>query len=400
MSKLKMKFKYTNNFLRLTIFISITLFSLRCNNIIDNKPSATEREVTFKIVLVDDSNYMQTLFGTNKVNNAAITLTSNMLRTNYNITTDSNGVAEITGIPSDTYLISAKRQMTPEEMKIISGVETNNVRLTNIKKRIIELSAGEITTVEVPMDIALSGSPLVISEIYASGPTGAGLYYHDKYIEVFNQSDSLVYLDSIMIVRVYASSYLGINYRDDPSYVHSKSIWIFPGTGKDYPLNPGEFALCAEDAIDHRMNAPNSVDLSKANFEFYKDDAPDVDNPAVPNMIKIYQDSGNDWLIGGEKDALVLAKLNVADLIPYGDEFLIPYTSILDGVEYLKDPTKLSDKVLNESIDAGATGGIQFYTGKSMERISISNDGRLILKDDNNSSTDFKINEVPTPGYY
>jgi hypothetical protein len=203
-----------------------------------------------------------------------------------------------------------------------------------------------------------------------------------------------------MIAVVYTNSYLGIHYRDDPDYVHSKSIWIFPGTGRDYPIQPGEFVVCAEDAIDHRINAPNSVDLSRSAFEFYKDDAPDVDNPSIPNMIRIYQDAGNDWLIGGEKGSLVLASFRADSLKPYDDQFLIPYKGILDGVEYMTDPTKLENKILSLSIDAGTTGGIQFYTGRSMERITAQNDVRRILKDDNNSSVDFHIIQPATPGKY
>lgn len=158
--------------------------------------------------------------------------------------------------------------------------------------------------------------------------------------------------------------------------------------------------MCAEDAIDHRINAPNSVDQSHADFEFYKDDAPDIDNPAVPNMIKIYQQAGNDWLIGGEKGALVIAKFPADSLIPYDDQFLIPYRAVFDGVEYSDDPTQLDKKILNQGIDASATGGIQFYTGKSMERILLSDDGMKKLKDENNSSVDFKIISPPSPGKY
>jgi len=92
----------------------------------------------------------------------------------------------------------------------------------------------------------------------------------------------------------------------------------------------------------------------------------------VPNMIRVYEPYGNDWLIGGEGDGLVLSNCPADSIIPSGDQFLIPYKTVLDGVEYLKDPTRLDLKILNSVIDAGATGSIQFYTGKSMERKAIS----------------------------
>lgn len=384
----------------LLLISSISIFS--CSQIVDfeSKPVAMERKQVFRIRLVDQSGYMMSLFGSDAVRNAQVFLKSNLLGEEYNLVTDTNGVVEISGIVSDKYLISASRIMSPDEMELITGYRISNHKLMNKTVKIIQLRADAEEIIEVPMDVVIGGSPIVISEIYACGPPGSGLYYHDKYVEVYNQTDSVVYLDGIIVAVVYASSYLGQNYVDDPEFVHSKNVWIFPGNGTDYPLYPGEFAVCAEDAIDHRINAPNSVDLSNVKFEFYKDDAPDIDNPLVPNMIKIYQSAGNDWLIGGEQGAIVIAKMPIDSLQWFGDQLLIPYRYVLDGVEYLKDPMKLENKILNHSIDGGGTGGIQFYTGKSMERIALNVEGRMVLKDDNNSSVDFVVINKPTPEFH
>lgn len=384
----------------LLLIFSISIFS--CSQIVDfeSKPVAMERKQVFRIRLVDQSGYMMSLFGSDAVRNAQVFLKSNLLGEEYNLVTDTNGVVEISGIVSDKYLISASRIMSPDEMELITGYRISNHKLMNKTVKIIQLRADAEEIIEVPMDVVIGGSPIVISEIYACGPPGSGLYYHDKYVEVYNQTDSVVYLDGIIVAVVYASSYLGQNYVDDPEFVHSKNVWIFPGNGTDYPLYPGEFAVCAEDAIDHRINAPNSVDLSNVKFEFYKDDAPDIDNPLVPNMIKIYQSAGNDWLIGGEQGAIVIAKMPIDSLQWFGDQLLIPYRYVLDGVEYLKDPMKLENKILNHSIDGGGTGGIQFYTGKSMERIALNVEGRMVLKDDNNSSVDFVVINKPTPEFH
>ncbi|MCK9425816.1 MAG: DUF4876 domain-containing protein [Ignavibacteriaceae bacterium] len=391
-----------NRLYQLSFALIISVLSFNCSDILgtDPKPEKTEREIEFQITLKDNSGFMQTLFGSDKVRNAEVLLQSNLLGSSYHLYSDSNGVIKIKGIISDKYIITATRIMHSGEMQIISGTTVTNVKLVNKKTRILELNAASPANIDLEMDMVVGGSPLIISEIYACGPQGSGLYYHDKYVEVFNQSDSVLYLDKMMIAIVYTNSNTGLHYRDDPEFIHSKSIWIFPGTGKDYPIQPGQFVLCAEDAIDHRMNAPNSVDLSHADFEFYKDDAPDIDNPVIPNMIKIYQTAGNDWLIGGETGALILSNFSADSLLPFDDQFLIPYRSVFDGVEYKADPTKLDKKILNEGIDAGSTGGIQFYTGKSMERILISDSNRKILKDENNSSVDFMIINAPSPGKY
>jgi len=327
--------------LLVTLLIILSFFSLSCSDIlgVDPKPVNVEREIVFQITLKDNSGFMQTLFGNDGVRGAEVSLKSNLLGTEYNLISDSNGVVKINGIISDQYIVTATRQMTGDEMLIVSGTGATNVKLVNKLNRIIELSAASSRSIELGMEIVIGGSPLIISEIYACGPQGSGLYYHDKYVEIYNQSDSVLYLDKMMIAIVYTNSNTGLQYRDDPEFIHSKSIWIFPGTGNDYPILPGQFVVCTEDAIDHRINAPNSVDLSNADFEFYKDDAPDVDNPAIPNMIRIYQTSGNDWLIGGETGALVLATFPADSLKPFDDQFLLPYTSVLDGVEYKSDPT-------------------------------------------------------------
>jgi hypothetical protein len=382
--------------------LALSALSLQCDQLVNSelKPDSKERGIDYKIILNDESGTMQKLTGKNIVCNALIHIKSNTLGTEYTAITDSNGVAAFHDIISDDYHISASRDLSADEMEQVSGHKVSGYKLLNRKCGVIKLLANNTVPIEVSMESVFAGSPIVISEIYASGPQGSGSYYHDKYVELFNQSDSVQYLDGLVIARVYSSETYGINYRKDPEFIHSEVVWNFPGNGKDYPIMPGQYIVCAEDAIDHRINAPKSIDLSHSNFEFFKDDAPDVDNQAVTNMVRFYQPLGNDWLIGGERDALVLARIPAKSLAIKGSQYLIPYSSILDGVEYLKDPTMLDKKTLNDAIDAGAAGGIQFYTGKSMERISVTVGGKTQLLDNNNSSLDFKIIDHPTPGYH
>lgn len=356
-------YAYTN---KLLFLLLVCILAISCNSIVkfEEKPFIKERGELSIIKFIDNTGYMEKLYGSNNVRGAEVILKSNYWQTEINTLTDDSRLVGISDYLSNQYFISAIRVMREEEMILITGLRIKNHKLVNKKTKIIELRADKKDTIFVEMDLQVGGSPVVISEIYACGPPGAGLYYHDKYIEVFNQSDSIVYLDGIIVAAVYASSYLGQNYVDDTMFVHSKNVWKFPGNGMDYPLMPGEFAVCAEDAIDHRINALNSVDLSHVKFEFFEDDAPDVDNPFVPNMIKIYQPAGNDWLIGGEQGAIVIAKIEVDSLIWFGDQILIPHQFILDGIEYLKDQSQLDKIILNHKIDGGGTGGIQFYTVK------------------------------------
>jgi len=165
-------------------------------------------------------------------------------------------------------LLRFNRWMLPAEMKIITGASRGDMKLTNTNTRNIRISPG--VNIIIPLESSIRNSPIVISEIYGCGPPGSGLYYHDKYVEFFNQSDSVLYLDGLLVIEEFANYSLGIRYASDPDYIHSRNIWKFPGSGKEYPIKPAQFIVCAEDAIDHRINAPNSIDLSKEILNFTK----------------------------------------------------------------------------------------------------------------------------------
>lgn len=384
------------------IFIMM-LIAVSCDSAVSHreKPDHYERNISLKIRLIDSSGTFGTIYGSNHVSGASVALRSNTLGTETSVTSDSEGIVEVSGLLSDVYFISVNRVISDDEKELIPEAQAGTYRLINRGMPTITISPAVSGTMEMYLQLVLEGAPIVFSEIYASGPPGSGLYFHDKYVEFYNQTDSVLYLDGLAIARVYSNSSQGLNYINDPEFVYTNNIWIFPGSGTDYPIQPGQFVVCAQDAIDHRFNAPNSVDLSNVDFEFYKDDAPDISNPNIPNMIRIFQDSGVDWLIGGETDAVVLARLDDPyNLATRNGLLLLPYSSIIDGVEYLKDPTRLDLKKLNPDIDAGATGGVQFYTGRSMERRWIEENGQKRLANTNNSSVDFSISNHPTPGYH
>ncbi len=374
-----------------------------CDDVVSqrDKPSSRERESTVVLQIVDESGTMEKLHGHSGVDSARVQLRSNVHGTEHVYYSDKNGRVEVSGVLSDRYFLSISRPLLISELEQLPDLADENYSLVNRSVSSVEIRPGQDEPVIVPLELIFEGAPIVFSEIYASGPPGAGLYFFDRFIEFFNQTDSTLYLDGLVVARVYASAYLGLNFIDDPEFIHSSNVWMFPGSGTDYPIEPGEFIICAVDAIDHTVNAPESFDHRGADFEFYKPDAPDIDNPNVPNMIMIYQDSGIDWLIGGQADALVLARTDTDNIRWRDGRILIPYEDVIDGVEYLLNPSDLDRKKLNPQIDAGATGGINFYTGRSMERrVSISPDGVKRLQNTNNSSVDFRINDRPTPQYH
>ncbi len=135
---------------------------------------------------------------------------------------------------------------------------------------------------------------LVISEYEWSAKTvpGVGSYFYGGYLELYNNSDSTVYLDGKIVGAAWPTSYdrevlpcRDMELRSDPLGVWTRYFEAFPGSGRDHAVGPGKVVVVALDAIDHTAVHPGTVDLSGADFEFSGE--PDVDNPVVPNMISL-----------------------------------------------------------------------------------------------------------------
>jgi hypothetical protein len=168
-------------------------------------------------------------------------------------------------------------------------------------------------------------------------------------------------------------------------------------------------------AADHRstptLNPNCPVDLGSADFETYvkKASGTTIDYPA-PNMIPAYwKTSMTQWLTSVFGPGMVLFKLDHKfddsyEALPIGKTsasflaYRIPKKYILDAVECLttNDLTK-NPKHIPAVLDAGFMSLNGTYIGKSIARkvLGTNSDGHIVLKDTNNSSDDFEIEDTP-----
>ena len=194
-----------------------------------------------------------------------------------------------------------------------------------------------------------------------------------QYIELYNAGSDVEYLDGKIICRLS---------RGDIDYV--TYIWQFPGTGTDYPIQPGEYKILTPDAKPY-----TDLDLSNADFEFFVEgEFRPYDNPDVPNLINLINladpTKKAEFLINYRSDVVVLAS---GKDIYWLDGLDIE--TIIDGVEY--DTHETSPKSLNSLVDAGhAIGPTANYLGRSIERKEPG-------LDTNNSTNDFRMLPAPTP---
>src|SRR5690606_5340373 len=221
-------------------------------------------------------------------------------------------------------------------------------------------------------------------------------------------------------------------------YVYAHTLFRIPsdGTGKKYPVQPGNSLIIAATAVDHTnsyesntstpvtvTNPELTVNLNTADFEVnlieflrptdgsaYTPFRTDVDNINVTNIDVVHVSSGNDLILNAlGRDAYFIADarstgVNMESLknfaTPDRREITattsiykqIPIRVIVDAVE-LQHPVAASrvPKRLQTILDAGRTfvpGGQ--YSSQSLVRKTLKTvNGRRILKDTNNSEVDF-----------
>lgn len=337
-----------------------------------------DRDMSVQLMVLDTTGLLNPQDSTRRtpVPGAKVTFETLEYNKKYVCFTDDSGRAVITNLLASKYEVSAEYHL--EGISNLLGAKSMDLfQPVPVKDTIL--------THDQPI------SPLVINEIYSCGPVNNVFFFFDQFIELYNTTDSVQYLDGKILTRCLT------NPDNDPyidiwDYVMNIYAYRFPGTpgGTEYPINPGEFIVIASDAYNYPDSAgiPGAMNLENADWEFYNQLGSDYDNPEVPNLININPNKPRDYLISLTSDAVVLA--DGTDYWQDGDYIDIPISTILDGVEYKSSYS--TAKHLTRRLDSGVIVGVTRYSGKSRQRISPG-------KDTNNSSRDFKIIDHPTPGY-
>ena len=282
----------------------------------------------------------------------------------------------------------------------------------------------------------LKVSPLVFKEIYYCGsrPAAGGVYFRDQFYEIYNNSGSIQYLDGIHMANLYpgtATTKLPIwPESDGDNYVYGDRVWKFPGSGTEYPLQPGESVVISQFAANHQLeqyNPQSPVDGSSSEFEFNMNNPNFPDQPAY-DMLHVFYDGKAEmgtvpqWLTSVFGAAYVIFRVPEGDdWDPVNDETMkttdlskpnsksyyakIPIKYVLDAVEAIDNESKANAKRVPGVLDAGMTWVGATYCGLSVARkLSADEDGNPIVReetgtyiyqDTNNSTNDFERGLVP-----
>ena len=216
-------------------------------------------------------------------------------------TTDANGIARFEGLLQGSYAASVKRTLSAAELARLPETQRDAALFAGGVSS--ALDAGARITLTLPLVAARRGG-LMISEIFSYNGEGSGntLYNFGDYIEIYNNGDTTAYLDGLLLsfsagpsIHSYSYSTCAYNaqWRLDANHWWTRAILGFPGSGRDFPVPPGEGRVIAVDAINHSTATGLATypDLSRATFEQVMSDA-DTDNPASANMIRVLAGTG------------------------------------------------------------------------------------------------------------
>ena len=294
--------------------------------------------------------------------------------------TGSDGFLRLNHLPSAVYNISVRAPHPADASIILVGAIQN----LNV------VSGQTYTSTDTTKPVSNTG--IAINEIYSAGPVNNIFYIYDQFIELYNSSDSVKYLDGMLVMRVCETDNgtygPGGDWYNNGKMQGIAYIYKFPGKAgeKNYPFYPKQFLVLAGDAIDHTKVVSTSIDLSHANWEFYNQYmAADIDNPNVPNLLNMRPDNTTKFLINLAGDIVAVAS-GVDTAWTEG----IDISTIIDAVQY-NDNAENAKKTIDDRLDMGIIQSPPRYSGKSIER-------REPGMDSNNGSIDWDILPHPTPG--
>ncbi len=358
-------------------------------------PTQIDGTLTLKVLIADNSGLIQpdAQLGYAPVASGTVTLRSQKYFSSisaarsYSAVTDSLGWVEFNGLPVSPYLLTV-------EKKIQTINPENGFTEKIVLRGSAELDLTTSLTVDTVKTLANTESPLVINEIYYAGPKNNAFFFYDQFVELYNPTDSTVYLDGLIVCRGRPAHPPNL---DSVDYVQVLYIYQFPGeplAGREYPLQSHHFTVIAQDAVNHSAFLSNALDLSGADWEFYNPYAGDIDTLAQ-NVVNVVPENSTDFMINMVHDNIILAdgsEFYPGEVSSKGYQYYhVPISTVLDGVEYSANGSK--QKELTTRVDVGFAGvGLSRYSGKSIER-------RLPGSDTNNSSLDFVNINHPTPGF-
>lgn len=338
--------------------------------------------------------------------------------------TNALGSVLFENLPPGVYNVSASLDLTEDQVFNSTGYN-QPITLNAIKNGVSPLP-GELVNISLEMDGKPSGSLLIKQLFYAAGnvPALPLLFFKDQFIEIYNNSDEVINADGLYIAALepFAVGYSREKVSTLPigEYIYSTNIIQIPGSGSEYPIQPGKSIVVAMNAIDFTEGGKYSgtVDNSKADFEvnelpwlqerglssnpfFISPDNPDVTDVIITYMLP---ESANYFYFRSDGASAAIFRMDSDPAetafdpdFPNTALIKIPTSSVIDACEFLLNESSVDYKRVPTSLDAsfGFLPGGSSRSGKTAIRKVVKTvNGRDILMDTNNTAEDFEFKDV------
>ena len=393
-----------------------------------------------------------------KAQKVAITLRNTNTGKETAYETTLNGTVELPNLPVDMYDIMATYTLPAKEYTEITGEKSNEDVLFSAAATGIQLQPSKQTSVNLELTTSTTDDFVLKTLYYAGSDNKKAAGENDCFVEIYNNTSRTLYADSLCFALTTMNRY---GYLSDGNwhrlatpkkfyftskgtydwsksegmvdaanandkYVYGDIVLMVPGSGKDYPIKPGESFIIAPFAQNYKQPFTTSsgkqvtpewpdstLDLSKAEFDVVYPDYEVLDNKSAANMVIIKK--GSDRYLrfsrNGKEGYVIFRHPSPSKLpehrLPYidpkkGNHFTymqIPSASIIDAVEVINPnpDSYVSPKAFQKSLDASYAYSKPDNSFRCITRkVSRVNDGRRILQDLNNSKLDF-VEMIPNP---
>lgn len=286
-----------------------------------------------------------------------------------------------------------------------------------------------VTNITIPLLTKQFGNDFIIEEVFFTGvrtPDNKN-YNSSRYFKITNNTDKV--LDAANLIIGQSNFYTTSNDNPTPyninEYFPVKAIMILKSNDPKL-VQPGDFIVVADNAINHSQNTSTAYNLQNADWEFPSTNPSlgQVDNPSVPNADVAYTEMNYNMFFlhnrgfesyviarfpnGENRDTFLQNQkydytfVNSAGVVKAVSRYKIPNSWIIDGVNN-SIPTNFVQTLTSASIDAGWTsvGSMDNDAtryGKSVRRkvIGQTSNGKNVYKDTNNSTLDFVKDSQPS----
>ncbi|HEY0274304.1 MAG TPA: carboxypeptidase-like regulatory domain-containing protein, partial [Chitinophaga sp.] len=215
----------------------------------------------------------------------SVTVKNTVTGTTTSRKTDDTGLGIFNSISAGIYDVQATMAISKATYENVTGTTIDkdsmvfNAALSNLT-----LNATTNNTLTLKLQLGKIGDWVIKQIYYAGSNTQNGALFRDQFIEIYNNSNEVLYADSLYIAQLAGnntgtdktdltkgyflsdvsdalykqfdwSKSLGISPASDAAnrnFVYAKTMFRVPGNGRQYPIQPGASFVIAATAQNHQ----------------------------------------------------------------------------------------------------------------------------------------------------